>query len=115
MSELKKLIKEKEKFRLERDWKKFHNPKDSAISLCLEAAELLEHFQWKTNSEVEEYLKKHKIEVAEELADVLHWILLMSYDLNIDIVKIAREKMKKDAKKYPINKAKGKCCKYNQL
>lgn len=115
MSDIKKLTKEIIKFRDARDWKQFHNPKDSAISLSLEASEVLEHFQWKTSAETEEYLKTHKEHVAEELADVLYWILIMSYDLDIDILNASREKMKKNDIKYPVEKAKGKHTKYNKL
>ncbi len=103
------------KFRDERDWKKFHNPKDCAISLSLEASELLEHFQWKTNEEIFVYLKNNRSKVAEELADVLYWVLLISGDLNIDILKAAHTKLKKNAKKYPISKSKGRHTKYTNL
>lgn len=103
------------KFRDDRDWKQFHNPKDCAISLSLEAGELLEHFQWKSKEEVDEYLKKNKKEVGKELFDVLSWVLLLSHDLNIDLNKIAELKLKENAKKYPIKKSKGKHTKYNKL
>ena len=67
-------------FRDARDWKQFHNPKDMAISLSLEASEVLEHFQWKSNDQMEEHLIVKKDEVADELADVLYWVLLMGHD-----------------------------------
>jgi len=102
-------------FRDARDWKQFHNPKDMALSLVLEAAEVMEHFQWKTPAEVQEYLKKHKGEVAEELADVLHWVVLMSHDMNIDLAKAFEAKMKKNEQRYPVEKSKGKHTKYNKL
>jgi dCTP diphosphatase len=102
------------KFREERDWKQFHTPKDMAISLNLEAAELLEHFQWKNEKEVKAYLKKHKNEIADELIDILSWILLLSNDLNIDIVEAFYRKKQKDAQKYPVEKVKGKHKKYNE-
>ena len=75
-----------------RDWEQFHNPKDVALSLVLEAGEVMEHFQWKSKEEVEEYVVEHKEEIGEELADVLYWVLLMSHDLDIDI-EDALEKM----------------------
>jgi NTP pyrophosphatase (non-canonical NTP hydrolase) len=103
------------KFRDERHWKKFHNPKDSAISLNLEAAELLEHFQWKDKKEVKEHVVKQKKEISEELSDILFWVLLMSHDLKIDIFNEFIRKLKKNAKKYPVEKAKGKHSKYNKL
>lgn len=103
------------KYRNERDWKQFHNPKDLAISLLLEASEVIEHFQWKNKEEIDEHLKKHKTEVADELSDVLYWVLLMSYDINIDISKAFIKKMKENEKKYPIKKAKGSHKKYTEL
>lgn len=109
------IIKKIVKFRNERDWKQFHNPKDLAISLSLEASEVLEHFQWKSKEEIEEYIKTHKEHIAEELADVLYWVLLMSHDLKIDIIKASEKKLKKNIEKYPIKKAKGKHTKYNKL
>ncbi|MFA5652230.1 MAG: nucleotide pyrophosphohydrolase [Candidatus Paceibacterota bacterium] len=115
MSDLKKLTEEIVKFRDARDWKQFHNPKDCAISLSLEAAEVLEHFQWKTNTEIEEYLKDHKDHIADELSDVLYWVLLMSHDLNIDILEASNKKMEENNKKYSVEKSKGKHTKYNKL
>jgi len=96
------------KFRDERDWKQFHNPKDLAISLVLEAAEVMEHFQWKNKEEMESHLQSHRKDVGEELSDVLYWVLLMANDLKVDVVKAFEEKLKKNAEKYPIEKAKGK-------
>ena len=68
-------------FRDERDWKQFHNPKDLAISLVLEAGEVMEHFQWKTKEEIEVHIRTHKEDIADELADVLHYLLILSHDL----------------------------------
>ncbi|OGH07201.1 MAG: nucleotide pyrophosphohydrolase [Candidatus Levybacteria bacterium RBG_13_35_9] len=112
---MKKLIEEIIKFRDARDWKQFHNPKDVAISLSLEASELMEHFQWKNKEEIEEHIKKHKEEISDELADVLYWVLLMSGDMKIDIVKAFNRKMKKNAQKYPVSKSKGRHIKYTEL
>ncbi len=103
------------KFRDDRNWKQFHNPKDMALSLSLEAAEVLEHFQWKNGAEIEAYIETHKRDVGEELSDVLYWVLLMSHDLGIDVVKAFEEKMKKNEEKYPIEKAKDKHTKYKEL
>ena len=102
-------------FRDARDWKQFHNPKDMALSLALEAAEGLEHFQWKNGEEMEEYVRSHKGEIADELADVLFWLATMSNDLEIDLVKAFETKMKKNEKKYPVSKSKGKHTKYTKL
>lgn len=115
MSDLKELTKKIKKFRDKRNWKQFHNPKDVAISLVLEATEVLEHFQWKNQEEIEEYLKNNKEAVGEELADVLYWVLLMSHDLGIDIKEMLEKKIKKNQEKYPVKKSKGKHTKYNKL
>jgi NTP pyrophosphatase (non-canonical NTP hydrolase) len=102
-------------FRKERDWEQFHTPKNLAISLSLEAAEVLEHFQWKSEAEIVEYIKTNKKHVAEELADVLNYLLLMAHDFDIDLLKACEEKIEANAKKYPIEKAKGKHIKYDKL
>ncbi len=115
MSEINQLTKRILDFINDRDWNQFHNPKDLALSLVLESAEVMEHFQWKNNEEMQDYIKSNKNEVAEELADVLYWILLMSHDLDIDIKKAFEDKMTKNEKKYPIDKAKGRHNKYNNL
>ncbi len=94
------------RFRRERDWKRFHKPKDMALSLVLEAAELLEHFQWKTDKESRTHIAKHKEAVADELADVLNWVILLSHDLDIDILKAAEKKIGKNGRKYPAGKSK---------
>lgn len=115
MSDIEDLTGKIVSFRDERDWKQFHNPKDLALSLLLEAAEVLEHFQWKTTSEIEEHLRNNKQDLAEELADTFYWILLMSNDLDIDLKKALEEKLQKNAEKYPIEKSKGNHLKYSQL
>lgn len=102
-------------FRENRDWKQFHNPKDLAISLVLEATELLEHFQWKTTDEFQEHLSTNKEAVSDELADVLYWVLLMAHDLGIDLNKALTLKMKKNEAKYPVSKSKGTHKKYSEL
>lgn len=103
------------RFRDARDWAQFHNPKDVAISLALEAAELLEHFQWKTPQEVEKHIKNDKSAISEELADVLYWVLLLSHDLGIDPLAALDKKLKKNARKYPVKKARGRHAKYDKL
>lgn len=115
MSDISDLQKRVVAFRDERDWKQFHNPKDMAISLLLEATEFLEHFQWKSPEEIEQYLKTNKKDVADELADVLYWVMLLSNDLDIDIVEQYEQKMQKNEAKYPVDKAKGSNKKYTQL
>ncbi len=100
------------KFRDDRDWKQFHNPKDLAISISLEAAELLEVFQW-SGADVNCNQKMDKIK--EELADVLTYCVLMADACNLDIDQIVQEKSKKNSEKYPVEKAKGNSTKYDKL
>ena len=102
-------------FRRKRDWKKFHKPKDLALSLVLEAVEVLEQFQWKSEKEIKEHIDNHKTELSEELADVFNWVLLMANDFEIDIIKASKKKINKNNQKYPIGKAKGKHTKYSNL
>jgi len=102
-------------FRDARDWKQFHTPKDLAISLSLEAGEVLEHFQWKTNEEVIKYLKDHKEDIGDELGDVFNYLLLLSDAAGIDILEAAEKKLKKNEEKYPVDKARGRHTKYNKL
>lgn len=115
MSDIKELTEKIIRFRDERNWRQFHDPKDLALSLSLEAAEVLEHFQWRNGAELERYVEAHKGEIAEELADVLYWVLLMSHDLGIDILKASEEKLQKNALKYPVERAKDSHTKYTEL
>lgn len=115
MNNLAEITKRIVAFRNARDWKQFHNPKDLSLSLVLEAAEVMEHFQWKNKEEIEKYVVEAKGEIGEELADVLYWVLLMSHDLDIDVLAALDKKMKKNEAKYPVEKAKGKHTKYNKL
>jgi NTP pyrophosphatase (non-canonical NTP hydrolase) len=115
MDEIQGLINRILKFREERDWKQFHNAKDVAISLVLEATELLEHFQWKSDQEMLVHIEEHQKEIGEELADILYWVLLLSHDFGIDIKGAFLEKMEKNTKKYPVEKARGTHKKYTEL
>ncbi len=103
------LINELKKFRDERDWSQFHNPKDLSIALSIEANELLEQFLWKTADEA------NKDKVKEELADILSFAFLLAEKFNFDIEEIVLEKIKLNAEKYPVDKAKGTATKYDQL
>jgi len=94
-------------FRDERDWAQFHNPKDLALALSIEAAELNELFLWKQSDEV------NVEKVKEELADVLAYALLLVDKYNFDVDEIVLNKIKKNAEKYPIDKSKGNSKKYN--
>lgn len=115
MSDLGDMQKRVVDFRDARDWKQFHNAKDLAIALNLEATEVLEHFVWKTNDEAVEYLQTHKSDVGEELADTLYYVLLMAHDLGIDLNDIFDKKMAKNEAKYAVEKAKGNHKKYTEL
>lgn len=117
MHDFEDLCKQVIAFRDVRNWKQFHNPKDLALSLVLEATEVMEHFQWKSNEETEDYLKnhKHKEGLGEELADVLNYLLLMSHELDINLLDALDKKLRKNEEKYPVEKAKGNHTKYNKL
>lgn len=96
-------------FRDERDWEQFHNPKDLALALSIEAAELNELFLWKKSEEA------NQEKIKEELADVLAYALLLADKYNLDIDQIVTDKIKKNGEKYPVDKAKGKSDKYDQF
>ena len=99
-------------FRDDRDWRQFHNEKDLAISISLEAAELLELFQWKSPEEVRE----NSIErIKEELADVLIYSHMLASNLDLDIDEIIEAKLEKNNIKYPVDKSKGNKVKYTEL
>jgi NTP pyrophosphatase (non-canonical NTP hydrolase) len=99
MSDIQELIKLINDFRDERNWKQYHNPKDLAISISLEASELLEDFQWKNS---EEALKVNSDNIKEEIADVLIYSLMLCSDLDLDVAKIVKDKLSKNRDKYPI-------------
>ena len=115
MSEIKNITQKIKEFRDVRDWKQFHNHKDVALSLVLEASEVLEHFQWKSPQEVDQHAKDSKEDLADELADVAIYLFELADNLEIDLGKAIPNKMKKNALKYPVRKAKGKHTKYNKL
>lgn len=99
-------------FRDERDWAQFHTPKDLAVSISLEAAELLECFQWSGSDQVVDAKKFH---MEEELADVFNYCLLMADALGVDIVEATSAKIDRNAEKYPVAAARGSAKKYTEL
>jgi NTP pyrophosphatase (non-canonical NTP hydrolase) len=109
MSDLEEITTELVRFRNDRDWEQFHNPKDLAIAINTEAGELLECFLWKNSEDA----KQEKI--REELADVLAYSFLLAERCNFDVKEIVLEKIRKNAEKYPIDKAKGTAKKYDEL
>ncbi|MGE5631209.1 MAG: nucleotide pyrophosphohydrolase [Caulobacteraceae bacterium] len=113
---LKELTKKVVSFRDERDWHQFHNPKDLAVSLSIEAAELLECFQWKNTEEVKELIEGDKrVGLQEEIADVAMYLLLICNETGIDLRDAILDKMKKNEAKYPVSLCKGSSKKYNEL
>lgn len=116
MSDLNSIIEKIKKFRDDRDWMQFHNHKDMALSIVLEAAELLEHFQWKSkDQEIEDYVQSNKEEISEEIADVAVYLFELADNLGIDLIKAMEDKLIKNDKKYPVEKARGRHIKYNKL
>ncbi|MCX5717724.1 MAG: nucleotide pyrophosphohydrolase [Nitrospirae bacterium] len=102
-------------FRKRRDWEKFHTPKDLAISLVLEASELLENFQWKSDSEISTSLTEMDREkISEEIADIAIYISYLCHDLNVSLEEIVTAKLAKNEKKYPVDKVRGSAKKYNE-
>jgi NTP pyrophosphatase (non-canonical NTP hydrolase) len=112
---IKEIIEKIKKFRDDRDWMQFHDPKSMAASITIEAAELLEHFQWKNRENVDDYIKSHKDHIAEEVADVAIYLFELADNLSLDLIEIMEKKLKKNAEKYPAEKARGKDTKYNKL
>ena len=111
---LSKLTQRVLRHRDERDWAQFHTPKELAVSLVVEAAELLALMQWKTGEELKAVVEKRREQVRDELADVLHSVLLLASDLGVNLGDALEQKLEKDAKKYPIEKARGRADKYTE-
>jgi len=112
MDKYRKVIEELIQFRNERDWEQFHDSKNLALAISIEAAELNELFLWKKDNEVENV---NQDKLKEELADVLSFAFLLAEKHNLDIFDIVSEKIKKNGLKYPVDKAKGTAKKYNEL
>ncbi|NGY37831.1 nucleotide pyrophosphohydrolase [Flavobacterium sp. XN-5] len=112
MDKYREVIEELIQFRNERDWKQFHDSKNLALAISIEAAELNEIFLWKKGDEAENV---NKDRLKEELADVLSFAFLLAEKHDLDIFDIVSEKIKKNALKYPVEKAKGTAKKYNEL
>src|SRR5690606_8085299 len=102
MSDMKRMTDALLHFRRERDWEQFHNPKDQMLSLALEAAELLELAQWREGEALEKHLNDHREQLADELADVLGWVLLIAHDRGIDLAAAFEAKLRKNETKYPV-------------
>ena len=109
MNDIEEILSVLIKFRNERDWEQFHNPKDLALAINVEAGELLELFLWKNSEEA-------KVEkVKEELADILAFAFLLADKYGFDVKQIVLDKVKQNGEKYPVDKAKGTAKKYDEL
>ena len=101
-----------EAFVAERDWAQFHTPKNLAMGVAIEAAEIMEHFQWSTGEESFALAPAKRAEVADEIGDVLIYLVRLGNALGIDIVTAAEAKLARNREKYPVEKAKGRATKY---
>ena len=108
---IKKALKD---FSIERDWGKFHNPKNLTMALSVEVSELVEIFQW-VNDGGENIAIKERNKIEEEIADIFNYLVKLVDILDIDLEKVSLEKIKVNAKKYPVNKVRGRCIKYSDL
>lgn len=109
MTDIEQLIDKLIQFRDARDWKQFHNPKDLALAINVEAGELLELFLWKSPEEA------NKEKIKEELADILAFAFLLAHKYEFDVTQIVLDKIKLNGEKYPVDKAKGTAKKYDEL
>lgn len=112
MNETRKIMNEINQFRDDRNWRQYHNEKDLSLSISIEAAELLELFQWKSSKEVFDTIQDR---IAEESADILIYSYMLADNLNFDINEIIRKKLLENANKYPIDKSKDSNSKYTEL
>jgi NTP pyrophosphatase (non-canonical NTP hydrolase) len=115
MTNLHELTQKVVSFRDARDWKQFHNVKDIALSLMLEAGEVGEIFQFKSERELDAVVDQKRQQLGEELSDVLYWVLLMAHDAGIDLEQAFAQKLQRNEEKYPVEKSKGSSKKYTEL
>jgi dCTP diphosphatase len=115
MNELEILRDQLRIFAAEREWDQFHSPKNLAMALSVEASELLEHFQWRSETESTQLSLPERQAVAHEAADVMLYLIRIADKLDIDLIEAAKEKMVLNAKKYPVEKARGSSKKYDEL
>ncbi len=102
-------------FRRERDWEQFHTFKNLAVSIALEAGELLENVQWVSDADVPRVISSRREEISNEVADIAIYLTYLAYDLGISIDDCVQGKLAINEKKYPVDKAKGRADKYDQL
>ena len=115
MNKIDKIKNRLEKFALDRDWHRYHSPKNLSMALSKEAAELLEEFQWLTEDESRNPGPEKLARIKDEIGDVLICLLQLASKLNIDVIKAAEIKIVKNAKKYPVDKSKGNAKKYTEF
>ncbi len=115
MSQINQLTEKINQIRDDREWRQFHTPKNLAMSVAIEAGELLEEFQWLDDKELKNISLEKKSKIGLEIADVLIYLLMLSDDLEIDVMESIKAKLNEVNKKYPIEKSKGRSTKYNQL
>jgi NTP pyrophosphatase (non-canonical NTP hydrolase) len=114
-TDLKDIARRLQDFTRERDWEKFHSPKNLAMALSVEAAELLEVFQWLSEEQCKRLSPEALAAVSEEAADILLYLIQLSDQLNIDLIDAANKKLVVNAQKYPVSKARGTSKKYTEL
>ncbi len=102
-------------FRRERDWEQFHTPRNLAAGVCIEAAELLEHFQWAKDAELDDVVANNRQAIEQEIADVAMYLSLLCHDLGVSLPDAVRRKLELNKQKYPVDKARGRSDKYDRL
>lgn len=115
MNELTKIAKDLEEFAVNRDWNQFHSPKNLSMALSVEVAELVEEFQWLTEEQSTKLSPEKLAKVKDEIGDIVIYLVRLSSKLGIDLISAANDKILKNEKKYPIDKAKGNAKKYSEL
>lgn len=114
MNDLEQLALRLRRFAAERDWERFHSPKNLSMALIAEAAELVEHFQWLTQEESQRLAPEKKAEVEQELADILIYLVRLADRLDVDLLAAAERKMAINAARYPKDKVRGSARKYSE-
>ncbi len=111
---LQQLTRELHAFAIERDWEQFHSPKNLSMALSVEAAELVEHFQWLSEAQSENLAADKKQQVAYEMADIFIYLLRLAQRLDIDLLQAVEEKIELNGRKYPVEKVRGSSKKYTE-
>ncbi len=115
MHEIQQVVNQIRAFRDARDWMQFHHPKDMAVGLAIEAAELMELFLWKNDQEQTKIVELKREQIEDEIADIGMFLLELADNLNVDLLSAIEAKIEKNAQKYPVEKSKGRSVKYTEL